>query len=399
MATKPVSDAARARAVKRHVWAERHPFTATCALGLEDLLTRAVARLAGASDVTARPGGVRFTAPFDTIYTALLTLRVAESLRVDLLADAAAVTFPMLHDNLTRVRWWLWLPDRAELTVRVSSAKSRLRDDAGLERTLRRVLQAQGIETTAEGAPAMTLRLGLYHDRAHVSLDLGGALHRRSGDRWVTTTTIRETTAAALAELARVADHDLVVDPFCGSGTLIGEAIELAHGTVPGRRLRFAFEASPAWKSTRFAHARRTTGADEPVAPAEPQSAFVARDADPEALRVARRNFTAAGLDAVVEVAVARAQDLDLADLARRHGARRPLLLTNPPYGRSAHAIGGTADDLVRGVLASARGWDVAVLYPRPDELAKVPGLEVRHVRKLVTGGLRNAILLGRLDA
>ncbi len=400
MATVPVSEAARARAVKRHVWNERHTLEATCALGLEDLLERDVTRLSGVGDVVRRPGGVRFTCPFDTVYTGLLGLRIAETLRVELLADAAATTFPMLHDQLTRVRWWLWLPERSSSAVRVSSTKSRLRDDAGLERTLRRVLQGQGIETAIDDVPALTLRLHLHHDRAQVTLDLGGALHRRAGDRWVTATPVRETTAAAMAELADVGDHDLVVDPFCGSGTLVGEALQLALGMVPGRHLRFPFEASPAWKPGRYAQARRATGADRDlVAATAPVAAHVARDADPDAVRVTRRNLSAAGLDHRVDVAVGRAQDLDLADLARRHGARRPLLLTNPPYGRGAQAVGASADDLIRDVLRTARGWDVALLYPRPGVLTSLPGLEVHHVRPVVTGGLRNAIVLGRVIA
>ncbi len=400
MVTVPVSEAARARALKRQVWPERHVFEATCALGVEDLLEADVARLTDVADVARRRGGVRFTGPFDTVYAALLGLRLAETVRIELLAAAAAATVPMLHDHLTRVRWWLWLPVRSSTTVRVSSTKSRLRDDAGLERTLRRTLLAQGLETEAEDAPALTLRLHLHHDRARVSLDLGGPLHRRAGDRWVTTTTIRETTAAALVDLAEVSAHDLVVDPFCGSGTLIGEALEVAFGVVPGRRLRFPFEASPAWKDTRFAHARRVTGADaERAAPAAGTGAYVARDVDPAAVRVARHNLRAAGLGEAADVAVARAQDLDLAEIACRSAAHRPLLLTNPPYGKGARAVGGSADDLLRSLLRTASGWDVALLYPRPDALTDMPGLEVRHVRRVVTGGLRNAIVLGRVVA
>jgi hypothetical protein len=72
---------------------------------------RRSARLPEVDAVEPRTGRVAFGAPFDTVYAALLRLRVAESLRVYLLHDEAAGSFPMLHDHLARVRWPLWLPD------------------------------------------------------------------------------------------------------------------------------------------------------------------------------------------------------------------------------------------------------------------------------------------------
>ncbi|MBW6456704.1 MAG: hypothetical protein K0A98_12550 [Trueperaceae bacterium] len=264
----PPTPAARLRAIKRHVWLGRHGFLATCAPGLESLVAAEVARLPEVTAVEPRTGAVAFEAPFDTVYPALLRLRVAESLRIFLAQGVAAGSFPMLFDQLQRVRWALWLPASCAATVRVRSSKSRLRDDAGLERTLRRALQAAGIDATAgdtaADVPTLTLHLHLHHDRASVTLDAGGALHRRQGDKWVAPTTIRETTAAALVRLAGVTDPlhepDLLCDPFCGSGTLIAEALDALSGAAAGRTRPSdtppaPLAASPAWKPERWAHA------------------------------------------------------------------------------------------------------------------------------------------------
>jgi putative N6-adenine-specific DNA methylase len=394
MTIPPLSPAARLRAIKRQVWLGRHRFLATCAVGVEALLADEVAALPDADGVERRTGGVAFDAPFDTLYAALLRLRVAESLRAYLLHDAAAVSFPMLHDHLERVRWPLWLPDASAVTVRVKSTKSRLRDDAGLERTLRRVLGAQGLDTQADGAAPLTLHLHLHHDRASVSLDVGGPLHRRRGDKWVSPTTIRETTAAALARWADLGDHDLVVDPFCGSGTVVIEALELAAGAAPGRARAVPFAASPAWKRERDAHAHRTYGGAGAL---EGVPAVWASDADPDAVRAANHNLTDHGYAEHVRAARFRVQDLDLPALARRYGARRPLLLTNPPYGKEAGALGGTPASLLRELLRQAGGWGFALLYPRPDDLDGLPGVEVRQVHALVTGGMKNAVAVGRV--
>jgi putative N6-adenine-specific DNA methylase len=214
------------------------------------------------------------------------------------------------------------------VTVRVKSTKSRLRDDDGLERTLRRVLRGPGVGHGGRWSAApLTLHLHLHHDRAAVTLDVGGPLHRRRGDKWVAPTTIRETTAAALARWADLGDHDLVVDPFCGSGTVAIEALELAAGAAPGRARAVPFAASPAWKRERDAHARRIYGGAGALAGA---AAMWASDADPDAVRAANHNLTDHGYTEQVRAARFRVQDLDLPALARRYGARRPLLLSQP---------------------------------------------------------------------
>ena len=398
MPTPPPSPAARLRAVKRHVWLGRHRFLATCAVGLEELVAEEVARLPGVDRPERRTGGVAFDAPFDTVYPALLRLRVAESLRVYLAHDEAAVTFPMLHDHLTRVRWPLWLPAACAVTVRVKSTKSRLRDEAGLERTLRRTLHGQGIDAEAAGAPPLTLHLHLHHDRASVTLDAGGPLHRRRGDKWVAPTTIRETTAAALVHWAGLAaaDHDLIVDPFCGSGTVVIEALEAAAGAAAGRHRPVPLQVCPVWKPERSAHARRTHGGAGALEGAPP---MWASDADPDAVRAANHNLAAYGYAERVRAEIVRAQALDLLALARRHGARRPLLVTNPPYGKGAAARGTSPRALLNDLLGRAEGWAFALLYPRPSDLDDLAGVEVRQVRTLVTGGLKNAVIVGRVGA
>jgi 23S rRNA G2445 N2-methylase RlmL len=396
MAHLPRSDAARARAIKRHLWGAPQRFVATCPLGVETLLAAEVAALEGVAGVSVRPGGAVFDAPFDTVYAALLRLRLAESLRVVLIDSAAAGTFPMLFDQLTRVRWSLWLPERCAVTARVVSRRSRLRDAPGLERALLSALRRQSLDPHAADGPPMTLHLRLEHDRAAVALDLGGPLYRRAGDKWVSRTTIRESTAAALVRFAAERRDDglaadLVLDPFCGSGTLLAESLELALGLAAGRRRRPPFEASPAWSAGRFRHEQRAAATDG----AAPPAAHLGSDADPAAVLVARRNLEAAGLLEHAELEVRRAQELDLDAIAQGQRASRPLLLSNPPYGRAAAALGASPDELLLGVLRRARGWRFALLFPDPGALAQQPGIDVEQRLPMVTGGLRNALILG----
>ena len=382
------------RALKRSVWSSAHPLLATCAPGLEGVLEAEVAGLPGVGDLARGPGRVGFTAPYDSLLDALLTLRSAHSLRLALLRGVAASTFPMLFDQLTRVRWPLWLPPTATPQVRIRSRKSRLRDDAGLERALRQALRHAGIEP---GDPSpLLLTLDLHHDRASLALDLGGALHQRRGDKWVSPTSIRETTAAAVGLLAGLAEEpapDLILDPFCGSGTLLIEALAILEGRAVGRDRLPPFAHSPAWKPERYSAALRRAGAAAKGASVR----LVASDVDPQALAAAEANLRAWGYRERVELSATPAQALDLASLARAAGAQRPLLLSNPPYGKGSHASGDTPARLLETLLLTAAGWRFALLTPVGGALAQLPGVHIEARQSLITGGLPNAITLGRV--
>ena len=397
MTAPPTSPAALRRAVKRHVWGANHRLVATCALGVEDLLEAELSPLPGVVAPTAAPGHVGFEGTLDAAMAVLVHARIPESLRVVLLADAAAGDYPTLHAQLRRARWALWIPERAAIEVRVRSTKSRVRDETGIERSVRHAWHASGIDGAAADGPPCTVSVRIHRDRVSVALHLAEGLHRRSGAagaKWVTATTIRETTAAALVRLARASEHDLIVDPFCGSGTLIAEA-RAAWARAPAHTGGFAFEASPAWAPGRWAHALRTWAGGRVDASAP---AFGAFDADADAVGATRHNLALDGTAPAVAVERRRAQDLDLEAEARHAGAARPLLLTNPPYGKGALAAGDAPDALVRDLIARARGWAFALLYPRPDALAGLDGVHVDHVRPVVTGGLRNAMTLGRVE-
>jgi 23S rRNA G2445 N2-methylase RlmL len=393
----PSSPAALQRAVKRYVWGAHHRFFATCALGVEDLLAAELGAMPGVASATTDAGRVAFEGTIDAALSVLVGARIPESLRVVLVDGAAAGDYPTLHAQLRRARWALWLPRQARVEVRVRSTKSRVRDDAGIERSVRQAWHAADLDGEVADGPPCTVSVRLHRDRVSVALHLADALHRRArhdGAKWVTATTIRETTAAALVRLAGLAAHDLIVDPFCGSGTLIAEA-RAAWAGMPVHTGGFAFEASPAWPPGRFAHAlRQRSGASSDASP----PAFAAFDADPDAVAVARHNLVPDVDAPAVRVALRRAQDLDLDAEARRSGAARPLLLSNPPYGKGALASGDAPDALVRDLIARAHGWSFALLYPRPEALSGLAGVHVDHVRPVVTGGLRNAMAIGRVE-
>ncbi|MDR9390946.1 MAG: hypothetical protein RI554_02835 [Trueperaceae bacterium] len=405
------SEAALARAVKRRVWPERWPLRLRCAPGLEavvaDEVRAATARAddLDVGDVSApdalrvTPGTVALEAPFDLMHALLAEVRVADVLSVRI-AEHAAATTAMAFDHLARLPWAWWLPARGPVRIAVRSRRSRLRDAGDLERTVRRAVRAAGVAAEAprddRGAGGAgdvpVVRLELERDRASVWVDVAHAMHRRGTGKRSTATTLRETTAAALAHLGGAADADLIIDPFCGSGTLLQEARDLAAGRPVGAARPVAMRGAPVWNEGRLRHALRRFDAPRDA------PSLVGRDADPATAAVA-----AEALGAGADVRAGDARTLDVAALAEAHGARRPLLLTNPPYGRRSAASGDDPDALLRRVLAAVAAagaagptWRWAVVYPRPAAWAEAPGLEVASVRRVRIRGLSVAFATGR---
>lgn len=392
------SDASRRRRLKREVWGAPRRFRASCALGLEEILHAEVAALPEVHHAVARPGEVAFDGAFEAVYAALLRLRSADTLRLSL-GEMPAETFPMLFDQLTRLSWPLFLPPRCDLEVRVRSRKSRLRDADGLERTLRKAVAGQGIETRAHGAPRLTVVLELWRDRAEAWLDAAGdPLHRRWGDKWVARTSLRETTAAAVGLFASVGDADLVVDPFCGSGTLLLEAADLIDGTCPGGRRPYALQGSPCFKPERMRHAWRrdcVDAEDHAASNRAPRPPLLGSDVDADALEAARANVERAGRADQVRLERWDAREVDLPGLARAVSARTPMIVSNPPYGRRARAVGGDPGRLLAEVLRAAPGWRFALVYPVPAHAEAVPGVQVEEARPVRMRGLRTHLIRG----
>ena len=397
----PEPSAAVRRAVKRHVWNEPRTFRAATALGLEPWLEEEIRTIVGdeLGAVRTVPGATTFDAPFDVAFALLLRLSVADALHLRL-AEVPADAFPMLRGRLDRVRFDLWLPAAPRLRVEVRSRRSRLRDEEGLRRTVVQAVRAAGVAATPptgdgpEGRDA-TLRVTLDRDRAEVWLDAAGApLHRRGdADRPVVPGSLRETTAAALARFGTPPDADRVIDPFCGSGTVLEEVAAHLDDRPVGARRRFALERSPVWREGRMRHERRRADGDRRMHAAR----FVGIDRDRSATDAARAALEASGADPDrFAWIVGDARDPEVARAAVGH-AVRPALVTNPPYGRRVGRDADEADALLAAVLPRFPGASVALLYPRPDAVADLPGIVVEEVVRVRMRGLANAMIRGRI--
>lgn len=191
--------------------------------------------------------------------------------------------------------------------------------------------------------PDIHLNVHVEQNRATVSIDLAGdSLHRRGYREEQVEAPLKENVAAAVLLRARwpemyanaSAENPIsLVDPMCGSGTLLIEAAMMAADIAPGMlRERFGFHAwryhdHNAWRRlSQEAIARRESGLRHLK---EKVAHIVGSDVDPYAVNAAAMNIEAAGLSDYIHVELKHFRELRKPEPVTREG----LVITNAPYG------------------------------------------------------------------
>ncbi|MGI6187145.1 MAG: THUMP domain-containing class I SAM-dependent RNA methyltransferase, partial [Brevibacillus sp.] len=115
----------------------------------------------------------------------------------------------------------------------------------------------------------------------------------------------------------------VLMDPFCGSGTIPIEAALIGQNIAPGMNREFVSESWPNIPKTVWRQARAET---HDLARYDQKLEIIGTDIDDEILRVARRNAAEAGVEDQIHF-----QRMDVRDVRtkRKYG----YLICNPPYG------------------------------------------------------------------
>lgn len=303
-----------------------YTMVAPCFFGTESTLHFEIKRL-GAQNIQVTDGRIAFQGEAEMIAAANLNLRTAERVLLQL-ATYKAMTFDELFDGCYRIPWEELLPADAAFPVKGSSLSSQLSSVPACQSIIKkaivkRLMAGHKTSTLPESGQVYKVRFSLRKNEVEIYLDTSGdGLHKRGYRRNATLAPIKETLAAAIADLGRVRRDSLVQDPFCGSGTLVIEAAQKALNLAPGLRRRFAaehfdFVPAEAW-------ARQRQKALEEV---RRDAAFegVGYDIDPAAVALANANAKLAGVGDRCWFEVADVKDFMPAAAA--------TVLTNPPYG------------------------------------------------------------------
>lgn len=351
-------------------------------MGVEKLLSNEL-KFMGAQNVHADNGRVFFSGGAEMAARANIRSRIAERILI-VCAGFSARSFEELFDGVRAVRWADYLPKNAAFPVTGSCLSSQLKSVSDCQAIIKKAI-AESLRSSyrvkgfmPEDGSVYKVRFLLLKDAVSVMLDTTGEpLHKRGYRANSGGAPMKETLASAVTDLARVRKNTTVIDPCCGSGTLVIEAAQRALCIAPGISRSFAAEEwdiipRGIWDSERAA-ARADVRQDTDFH-------GIGYDIDENVLNIARENAEKAGVSEYVEF---RARDI--ADFNEDIG--RAVVVCNPPYGERLLDI-TQAEELYRvmGTKFPKRdGWSYNIICPN-DDFERYFGRRADKRRKLYNG-------------
>lgn len=246
--------------------------------------------------------------------------------------------------------------------------------------------------------PDVILRADVRDEDFRLWLDTTGDddLSTRAYRQYVHMASMRPVVANLLLRLSGWRGEELV-DPLCGSGTILVEAALRARGVMPGRMRG----AGWAWErlTPRLVRSGGGVGSPTPLVPAEEPLRIRGVERFERHLQGAWRNQAAAGLAGELQVLEGRAERLD--ELLPTSRGRR-IVVTNPPFGRRV-ASTAVADDLYEAVAAACRRAGVVrivTLSERGEAMAaalEAAGYRVRERIPVTYGSLAVEVFVADL--
>ena len=360
-----------------------YDFDATCAFGLEAVLSRELKTL-GLEDVRSDNGHVFFRGDFLAMARANLWARTADRIWLRL-GTFPATTFEELFQGTRSLPWPDLLPVDALFPVEGLSHGSQLSSVPACQSITKKAIVESmavryGAQTFPETGARFPIRVALARDQATLSLDTSGVgLHKRGYRLLTTDAPIRETLAAGMVLLSYWEPSRLLVDPFCGSGTILLEAAMIGLKRAPGWQREFAAQHWPVVGEEVWRSARQEA---EDLFDRSTKLRISGSDSDDQAIRLATQNLSRSGLeDRGINF---RTRPLSQLTTTTEYG----VLITNPPYGErlsdrteveTLYAEFGT---IVRPWLAT---WSLYVITNHP-EFSRCFGQTADRRRKLYNG-------------
>lgn len=325
-------------------------------------------------------GIVRFEGDLTDGYTACLWSRIASRVLL-VLEEVSAQTPDDLYEGVQAIPWAEHIDPRRSLAVHFVGTSETIRNSRfGALRTKDGIVDRLRADTGTRPSvdlrdPDVRVHVHLAAGRATVAIDLAGeALYKRGYGRVLGPAPLKESLAAALLHIAGwpevAAAGGTLVDPMCGSGTLLEEAAGIALGRAPGlTRPRWGFEGwrghDPQLWRTLLEEARE--GAET----IRTEARILGSDIHPRAVDCARKNAQRARVAGLV-----RLQQADFLEVDVPSGTG--LMVTNPPYGERLHA-GHDVVHLYRDLGDVLRrrwlGWTAYILAGSP-QLGRQVGLK-----------------------
>jgi 23S rRNA (guanine2445-N2)-methyltransferase / 23S rRNA (guanine2069-N7)-methyltransferase len=377
-------------------------FFASCGKGLEYLLVDELVAL-GCAHATATTAGANVEGTLVDAQRAVMWSRLASRILWPL-TDFECADEHALYAGAMKVDWAAHVPPGATIAVdahvggtgltHAQYAAQRVKD--AVVDTLRAATGARP-DVDLE-RPDVRLNLVVRKGRAILSIDLSGQpMHRRGWRRKQVDAPLKENLAAAVLMRGRWMDAyragGALLDPMCGSGTLLIEGALMAADVAPGL-LRHGDDVPTRWSgfdTDSWTDVHVDAIQREAQGRASLRNVFFGRDADPEAIRAARDNAITAGLVDVIDWRLCDVRDVG-ATLSAEIADAGGLVASNPPYDARLAADPALYRALGDALRRSVPTWRASLLCG-DESLARSTGLRAKKVYKLFNGAIETVLL------
>lgn len=366
-------------------------FSAPCIFGIEGICSNEL-RFLGFNNVRAENGRVLFEGGIQTLARANIYSRYAERIHI-LLSEFRAESFEELFQGVKAIPWESFIGKADAFPVKGSSLSSKLKSVPDCQKIIKkaaveRLKEKYGISWFKETGSLHQIQFLIFKDRVSIMLDASGiGLHKRGYRANANEAPIKETLAAAMAELSGVRANRFVVDPMCGSGTILIESALKAFNIPPGLNRGFAFEG---WGDEYKSAAEAVKKQARCEIKTDCSFSAVGCDIDGEALKIAEENARKAGVAQKITF-----KRRDIKDFVPDF--ERETVITNPPYGERLLDV-RSAERLykIMGERFLKFSQNAYTVISPDDDFEKIFGKKADKRRKLYNGALKCQLYIYR---
>lgn len=348
---------------------------ASTARGLEELLKTELEGL-GAQECQITQGGVHFQGDTQLLYKSLMWSRLASRIMMPL-GECSVWSDLDLYLGVQAIDWTSIFTQDATFAVSFGGLNDSIRNsqygalkvkDAIVDAFTRKNLPRPNVDREN---PDLRINVRLNKETAYISLDLSGdGLHLRGYRDRTGMAPIKENLAAAIVMRSGWVPGTPMLDPMCGSGTLLIEAAMWATDRAPGlHRSHWGFSGwaqhdETVWQSVKAdAQTRARAGL------AAYESRFFGSDVDGRVVELARSNARRAGIGELITFEVKDVAQLENPLPKGPYGT----VISNPPYGErleSEPALIALHSLLGRNMKNLFGGWNLSLFSASPELLS-----------------------------
>ena len=359
---------------------------APCHFGMEAVLKNEIYDL-GYEIAEVMDGRVFFYGDDEAVARANVFLRTAERILI-VVGDFNATTYDELFEGTKAIAWENYIPKDGKFWVaKAASVKSKLFSPSDIQSIIKKAMverlkQTYHVEWFSEDGEAFPLRVFLNKDRVIMGLDTtGDSLHKRGYRKLVSKAPVAENLAAGLIDLTPWNKDRILVDPFCGCGTIPIEAAMKAANIAPGMNRSFTAEDWSHLVPRKYWYESVDEARDLVDMSVHPD--IQGYDIDGDMIKSAKENARLAGVDGMIHF-----QKRPVAELS--HAKKYGFIITNPPYGERI----GDSEEVIKIYQELAQGyarldsWSMYIITGYEDA-EKYIGRKADKNRKIYNGMLK----------